>query len=91
MMQLLIWLSLVYAAVLVLALAGSLLTIGALLWRANFVLRDVRNVLLRVRDDTAPLQRQLGALTDAVTGGAGALAGARSEFERAIEQRMHPA
>ena len=89
-MRLLTWLSVAYAAILVAALALSLVAIAALLWRISFTLGEVRASLQRVRDDTAPLKRQLGVVTDAVLSTETAFATARSEIERAVEVVLHP-
>ena len=84
-MRLLIWVTLGYAGVLVFALAVSLIAIAALLWRISIVLGGVNRALVRVRDETEPLQRQLGAVAVAVETASTALAGARVEFERALD------
>ena len=89
-MRLLTWLSVAYAAILVAALALSLVAIAALLWRIGFTLSEVRASLERVRDDTAPLKRQLGVVTDAVLSTETAFVTARSEIERAVEVVLHP-
>jgi hypothetical protein len=89
-MRLLTWISVIYAAVLVLALALSLIAIAALLWRVSFTLGEARTSLLRVRDATQPLKRQLGGVADAVLSTQAAFATARAELERAFEIVLQP-
>lgn len=67
-MRLLTVLTLIYAAVLVLALAATLTLIAVYLWRIARALHDTLAALGQVRDRTAPLQQHLAPL--------GALAGA---------------
>ena len=61
-MALLRVLTLVYAGVLVTALATALIVIAVYLWRIALVLGDVRTALGEVRDRTAPLRQHLGPL-----------------------------
>jgi hypothetical protein len=61
-MALLRVLTLVYAGVLVAALATALIVIAVYLWRIARVLGDVRAALGEVRDRTAPLRQHLGPL-----------------------------
>jgi len=61
-MALLRTLTLVYTAVLVLALAVALTTIAVYLWRVAFALRDVRAALSLVRERTGPLRQHLQPL-----------------------------
>jgi hypothetical protein len=76
--------TLVYVAVLVLALAGSLFTIWAYLWRVKEALADVRQTLIEVEKQTAPLARYLA-------GGASGASRPAEKFEQAtvaIEKAM---
>jgi len=59
------WLTIGYAAVLVLALAVSLIAIAVQLWRIGTVLRDIGGSLSEVRTSTGPLAGYLQALHDA--------------------------
>jgi hypothetical protein len=61
-MALLRTLTLVYAGVLVAALATALAVIAVYLWRIAFVLGDVRTALGEVRDRTKPLRQHLEPL-----------------------------
>ena len=61
-MALLRVLTLVYAGVLVTALATALIVIAVYLWRIALVLGDVHKELGKVRDRTAPLRQHLGPL-----------------------------
>ena len=90
-MRLLIWVSLAYAGILVFALAVSLIAIAALLWRISIVLRDVKNALTVVRDNTEPLQRQLGAVAGAVETASATLTAARANLEGALPKAEHAA
>jgi len=63
--ELLRWLTVAYAAVLVLALAVSLIAILVQLWRIGSVLGEVRGSLSGVATATAPLGGYLKALHDA--------------------------
>jgi hypothetical protein len=64
-MELLRWLTIAYAAVLVLALAASLIAILVQLWRIGSVLAEVGASLKDVATQTAPLGGYLKALHDA--------------------------
>jgi hypothetical protein len=90
-MRLLIWVTLGYAGILVLALAVSLIAIAALLWRISISLTDVKHALAKVRDNTEPLQRQLGAVGGAVGAASAVFANARADFERALPKVEHAA
>jgi hypothetical protein len=87
-MELLIWLTLIYAAVLVGALALALIAIAALLWWTSIMLRDARVALMSVRDHTAPLGAQLGAVNDAVGKIAESIASGRKHVDRSNEGLM---
>lgn len=63
-MEALHWLTLGYAAVLVLALAVSLIAILVQLWRIGTVLGEIGGALSEVRTSTAPLGGYLKALHD---------------------------
>ncbi|MFN2454322.1 MAG: hypothetical protein ABR577_08890 [Pyrinomonadaceae bacterium] len=55
-MQLLTWLTVIYLAVLVLALAASLITIFVYLWRIGSALAEIRGALDQAKEHTAPLE-----------------------------------
>lgn len=61
-MELLRILTLLYVAVLVIALAASLITILVYLWRIGGVLGQAREALVAVRDHTQPLAGHLEPL-----------------------------
>jgi len=65
MVETLHWLTIGYAAVLVLALAVSLIAILVQLWRIGTVLRDIGGALREVRTATGPLGGYLQSLHDA--------------------------
>ena len=65
-MQLLTILSLIYAAILVLVLAASLIAILYYLWRVRSVLSGIGEALGQVRQETEPLQPHLEQLHNAV-------------------------
>ena len=56
-MRILTWLTVIYAVVLVLALAVSLITIFFYLWRIGSALAEVKRGLVQGARDTAPLER----------------------------------
>ncbi len=58
-MQLLTWLTVIYAVVLVLALAASLITIFVYLWRIGSALAEVRGALDQAKANTAPLENHI--------------------------------
>lgn len=93
-MPLLRVLTLVYAAVLVLALATALIVIAVYLWRIASTLGDVRTALTAVRDRTAPLQQRLQVLQALQPDQVNALEHAATALEQAHEtvvQRSEPA
>ena len=53
----------VYAAVLVAALAATLITIAVYLWRISAMLERVRRALAEVRERTAPLHQDLDGVS----------------------------
>ena len=61
-MRLLTWLTVIYAVVLVLALAASLITIFVYLWRIGSALAAVRVALSEAERNTAPLQGHVEAI-----------------------------
>lgn len=77
MITFLAWATLIYALVLVLVLAVSLVTIFVHLWSIGTTLGKIRDGLLVVRDQTAPLGGHVeainGALGTVATGFGGAL------------------
>ncbi len=66
-MQLLTLLTLVYLAVLVLALAASLIAIFVYLWRIGSALREVRDALNEVEANTAPLTEHIETVNGGLT------------------------
>lgn len=66
-MSVLGWLTLGYAAVLVIVLATSLTAIALYLRSTSRLLGEAREALERVRDHTAPLEGPLAALEAAVS------------------------
>ncbi len=85
-MRLLRTLTLIYAGVLVSALATSLAAIWLLLRRVAETLGEVRAALQPVSDDTAPLGEHLQRLDDATTGAAGELTDGRARLEGANDR-----
>ncbi len=79
-------LSWMYAAVLVLALAASLIAILVYLWRIANSLGEARAALEAVRDETAPLNEPLEQLRGASGGGAEELSEARESLARADDR-----
>ncbi|MCA1607189.1 MAG: hypothetical protein LC775_17370 [Acidobacteria bacterium] len=67
-MRLLTWLTVIYAVVLVLALAVSLITIFVYLWRIGSALAEVKLALTKARENTAPLQGHLETINGGLTG-----------------------
>ena len=67
-MRLLTWLTVIYAVVLVLALAVSLITIFFYLWRIGSALAEVKRGLIQARDNTAPLQGHLEFINGGLSG-----------------------
>ena len=67
-MELLRWLTVAYAAILVLAVAASLIAILVQLWRIGTVLGEVGASLKDVAAETAPLGGYLKALHDTFVG-----------------------
>lgn len=84
-MQLLTVLTLIYVAVLVLVLAGSLIAILVHLWRIEGVLRDVRNALERVQEETKPLNEPLDSLYPVAADIAQQMDQARLQLKKAEE------
>ena len=84
-MRILTWLTVIYAGVLVLALAAALTTVCMLLWRISFTLSDVRRAIAAVADATEPLRRQLGPVEEAAAGAADSIGAARDALARGVE------
>jgi hypothetical protein len=76
----------IYAAVLVLALAASLIAILVYLWRIASSLGKARAALEAVRDETAPLSEPLEQLRDVSGGAAEELSKARESLARADDR-----
>jgi len=67
-MQLLTWLTVIYLAVLVLALAVSLITIFVYLWRIGSALAAVQGELGCAQTNTAPLENHLETINGGLVG-----------------------
>lgn len=76
----------IYVAVLVLALAVSLIAILVYLWRIAGSLGKARAALEAVRDETAPLDEPLEQLQGASGGAAEELSKARESLARADDR-----
>ena len=66
-MRLLTWLTIIYAVVLVLALAASLITIFIYLWRIGSALALVEGALGQAERNTAPLKGHVEAINGGLT------------------------
>ena len=77
MMTFLTWLTVIYALVLVVVLAVSLIAILYYLWSIGTTLGKIRAGLLVVRDQTTPLGGQIEAINGALGTVAGDLSAAR--------------
>src|SRR5215212_7263051 len=80
MMTFLTWVTVIYALVLVVVLAVSLLLILYYLWSIGTTLGKIRAGLLVVRDQTAPLAGHVEAINGALSVVAGDLSGARDDL-----------
>lgn len=87
-MQLLSWLSVGYAVILVLALGASLTAIWISLWRIGSALAEVRYALETARHETALLGEYLEPVGAAVDASAAALQQAHSSVRR-VNERLH--
>ncbi|CAN5648993.1 hypothetical protein BH23GEM3_BH23GEM3_11420 [soil metagenome] len=86
-MELLRILTLIYAGVLILALAASLIAIWVLLRRTAGALAEAKRLLLRVEHQTAPLRDHIEPLRDGAGAVAEALDTAGTQLEEA-DQRL---
>jgi uncharacterized protein YoxC len=84
-MQLLTILTLIYAAVLVVALAASLITILVYLRRIATTLGEAHAALAAVRKETEPLAQHLQPVHDAIADSAQELAHAQQQIDAANE------
>ena len=84
-MQLLIWLSLAYAAVLVAALAVSLTFILAYLWRIRTALQPVAAALGTVEQRTGPLAGAVADMTEKIATVQRDIGGAADALQRAAQ------
>ena len=87
-MTILTYASIVYVAILVLALAVVLITIWVLLLRISGVLGRVQKQLGQVARHTQPLGGQLGALTTAAVTAADEVSRGVSRFRVAAERHL---
>jgi hypothetical protein len=85
-MTLLTWLTLIYAVVLVLALAVTLVTICVYLWRIGAALGEARSALEAVARQTEPLERHVAVLGEPVEATRAGLAEAASRLAAADER-----
>lgn len=85
-MRLLRTLTLIYAVVLVLALAVSLIAILVQLLRIDARMREVRTALEEVRDETEPLAERIGQLQEVTAGVSADVTAAESGFAGAADQ-----
>jgi hypothetical protein len=67
-MRILTWLTVIYAIVLVLALAVSLITICFYLWRIGSALAEVKRGLMQAQENTAPLAGHLEFINGGLVG-----------------------
>jgi uncharacterized protein YoxC len=84
-MQLLTILTLVYVAILVLALAASLIAILVYLRRINTALGEVRSALETVEQRSAPLEGLIESIDEAVSGPLKNLEQAQEDLKAADE------
>jgi hypothetical protein len=80
MIPFLTWVTVIYALVLVLVLAVSLITVLYYLWSIGTSLGKIRAGLGVVRDQTAPLAGQIEAINGALGVVAGDLSAARDDL-----------
>ena len=66
-MELLVWLTVIYLIVLVLALAVSLITIFVYLWKIGSALAQVQQALLNTEANTRPLRSHIEGINDGLT------------------------
>ena len=90
-MGLLRLLTLIYAGVLVAALAVVLTTITVYLWRIAGALADARSALELVRDRTAPLRQHLDGLERLTEENVQRVEDATTTIEQALERLAAPA
>ena len=84
-------LTLVYAGVLVAALAVVLMTIAFYLWRVAGALADARAALVLVRERTAPLRQHLQGLEELTIEHVQQVEEATTTIERALDRLTAPA
>lgn len=80
MIAVLTWVTVIYALVLVVVLAVSLIAIFAYLWSIGTTLDKIRAGLLVVRDQTAPLGGQIEGINGALGAVAADLSAARDDL-----------
>jgi len=80
MIAFLTWVTVIYALILVLVLAASLITIFYYLWSIGTTLGKIREGLGIVRSQTAPLGGQIEAINGALGTVAGDLGAARDDL-----------
>jgi hypothetical protein len=80
MIAFLTWATVMYALVLVVVLAVSLIAILYYLWSIGTTLGKIRAGLLVVRDQTAPLEGQIEAINGVLGAVAGDLSAARDDL-----------
>ena len=72
-MRILTWITVIYLAVLVLALAVSLITIFVYLWKIGSALAAVKDVLGQAEANTSPLKGHLEVINEGLSGVSGGL------------------
>jgi len=77
------WLSVAYAASLLLALAIALVTMLGLMREIDVALQDVHRARRSIAAHTAPLDGQIRAVTEATASAAAGLSTAAAAFDRA--------
>jgi hypothetical protein len=84
-------LTLIYAGVLVAALAAVLVTIALYLWRISGALAEARAALALVRDRTQPLRQHLRGLEEFTEENVQRVEDATTTIEQALERLTAPA
>ena len=87
-MTVLVWATLIWAAVLVLAVAASLLAIWIVLRRIGGTLGEVREALAEVSTRSEPLAGHLGAVDEPLAAAEEVLGGACRRFTDSAGERL---
>lgn len=78
--------TLVYAGILVLALAASLIAIWNYLWRLGTRLQHLSAVMSKIARETAPLHSRFEPVAEGLSGSAERLSGAQKRLQVAVER-----